>query len=584
MSRQAQVLVIAAPGELPPEQRIWGTGGWQEPKARAALDWLTLVALLGWDATVSDAHTVADRGVPAATRWIIVACPDECVTAGTTAAITAHLRYRPTLVVAGAGKAGRPLAELAGVSCDLDCSTGRNLAWSGPGERRNWRLRSKIESPALTIGDGANVWAQLDGGPLVAARGQDRGTVATIGFDASAARDSAGAVSALLKHMLVAGAHGPVAWLDLAGTMVLRMDDPGASQNLHLHGWRYTQLDSHAWTRIGATLQRAEARLSVGYVAGWVDDGDPARGKLELAGAAAARRAGAVHPSPGIRYVAADGSVNDYMAQYRKLLELQHRGLVGIEMHGFTHMHAALDRWAHADDRYDALAWYREFSADAAAARAVTTGEGGPLAEAAAALRRHFGATPTTLIFPGEAFTAASLAAALDLGIELIGSYYLALRRGGRFCWAQHVCAPYLDEPDAAWLDAELPTVGYFHDRDIAIEGPEWFPNQLERWMAAGVRRFVDYRELAVALARPFTLTSDATGCLLLSIENRDAPTLFRSLPIRLRATDSALPRTVTVRTAAGTATVPVTPEGQATGTMLLPVDAVEEDMAKLRA
>jgi hypothetical protein len=231
--------------------------------------------------------------------------------------------------------------------------------------------------------------------------------------------------------MLVAGAHGPVAWLDLAGTMVLRMDDPGASQNLHLHGWRYTQLDSHAWTRIGATLQRAEARLSVGYVAGWVDDGDPARGKLELAGAAAARRAGAVHPSPGIRYVAADGSVNDYMAQYRKLLELQHRGLVGIEMHGFTHMHAALDRWAHADDRYDALAWYREFSADAAAARAVTTGEGGPLAEAAAALRRHFGATPTTLIFPGEAFTAASLAAALDLGIELIGSYYLALRRGG---------------------------------------------------------------------------------------------------------------------------------------------------------
>jgi hypothetical protein len=572
MTLSPQVLIVADPAESSPRRRIWGTGGWQEPTARAALDWLTLVALLGWDTAVVDPRSLADHGVPAPARWIIVACPDEWVTDPVTAALAAHLRRRPALVLARAGDAGQPWAKFTGVARGPDGSTGKDLDWTGPGSRRTWRLRDGIQVASLALDQGAEVWARLDGGPVIAARARDLGTVATIGFDASAARDRAGAVTALLKHMLIEAVPGPVAWLDFSGTMILRMDDPGASQNLHLRSWRYPQLDRRSWRSIGDTLQRAKARLSVAYVAGWVDDGDPARGTLEVAGTPAARTPGAIHPSAEVRYVAADGSVNDYAAQFRMLLELQQRELVGIEMHGFTHMHPALDRWACSTDRYEAVGWYREFSAAAAAARAATTGERGPLAQAATALRDRFGCMPTTVVFPGEAFTEASLAAALDLGIELIGSYYLALRRGGRFCWAQHVCAPYLDEADGAWLDAELPTVGYFHDRDVAIGGPEWFAGQLERWRAVGVRRFIDFRELAAAIARPFKLASDAAGCLVLSMADQGAPALVRPQAIHLRTRHGTLAQAVTVEGAGGTASLPLTRSGQARGLVhLLP-------------
>ena len=40
------LLVVAGADELSPNENVWGTGGWLEPTAREALDWLTLARLL----------------------------------------------------------------------------------------------------------------------------------------------------------------------------------------------------------------------------------------------------------------------------------------------------------------------------------------------------------------------------------------------------------------------------------------------------------------------------------------------------------------------------------------------------------
>jgi hypothetical protein len=133
----------------------------------------------------------------------------------------------------------------------------------------------------------------------------------------------------------------------------------------------------------------------------------------------------------------------------------------------------------------------------------------------------------------------------LHYGLRFLGSYYLAIRDGQRFCWSQHVCAPYLTKPDAAWFDGELPVVGYFHDYELAIDGVQWMVHWLDQWEQAGARRFIDYRELAAAVDRRFHLERGDNG-LHLSITSDGAPALVRPLTVAIRAPEQ-LPTTISV-------------------------------------
>ena len=47
------MLLVASDTELPPAERVWGTGGWLPPAAREALDWVTLARLCGWAVTAA---------------------------------------------------------------------------------------------------------------------------------------------------------------------------------------------------------------------------------------------------------------------------------------------------------------------------------------------------------------------------------------------------------------------------------------------------------------------------------------------------------------------------------------------------
>jgi hypothetical protein len=161
-------------------------------------------------------------------------------------------------------------------------------------------------------------------------------------------------------------------------------------------------------------------------------------------------------------------------------------------------------------------------------------------------LSRFFGVQPTTLICPGDQWTDAALETALDIGLDLVGSYYLALRDGDRFCWATHICAPYLDEPADQWFDSGLPVVGYFHDRDPAIKGIGWVSEWLNRWGAVGARRMIDFREFAGAVMRPLELTVSEENLHLRFVDGR-APDLVRAPRIRIYAPAGNLPSQLAV-------------------------------------
>ena len=561
------MLVIARAGELPPERRIWGTGGWLAPEEREGLDWLALARLLGWSAELAPASRELDPAALAERRWVVVASDPDKLFESCAEQLGACLREAPLALVTRAAAPRTPLARLAGASRGSEPIAGRDLRWTGPGPPLALRCREPVAGFRLDLAPTVEVWARLDGAPLVAARALGRGRVVTLAFHPSAARDAAGAFTALAKRVLVGASLEPVAWLEQGGALALRMDDPGGAQSVYCRSWRHPKLGPDEWEALGAALGRRRARLSIGYVAGFVDDGDPARGTLYVDGAAAARAPGRVHPAPAVRYEEraghAPGTVSDGAAEYRGIQRLRAAGLAEVELHGYTHMHPDPKAWARAPDRYEAVAWYRELGRAASPILAAAPAARHPLALGLAAFERWFATRPVALVNPGDEWTDEVLERALALGLELVSSYYLALRDGERFCWVQHVCSPYLDLPDAAWFDAELPVVATFHDRDVALHGVGWVEDWLERWEAAGARRLVDLRELAAALRLRLRLAGDGSGLVLRGAQ----ASLPRPVPVGLWAPGRRLPTQIALEGA----------------TTLLPVEELRPGLGRAR-
>ena len=538
-SSATSVLVFAAANELPANERIWGTGGWMEPATREALDWVTLARLLGWGTEVRNLESVP--ALASHYQWVILACNPDVLPSETIDWLQSLLAQRAVTVVARAAQPGTYWSRLAGAVRGAEQLVSRELVWIGPGPERIWHCRKPLTGNRLRLAPGTMMWTSLSGNTVVAARRLGAGTIATLAFHPSEARDTDGAASALLQHLLIWSAPPPVAWLDFNRTLILRMDDPGSSENVHHRIYSHTKLSEDQWKAVGTILRHHKARLSIGYVSGWVDDGDSSRGELFVNQRKPPRVAGAIHPSPQVRYAQPNGAsetiVHDYAAEFRGIQRLRGEGLAEVELHGYTHMHPHTAAWAKAPDRYHQMQWYRELGEPASAAIAARPAEQHPLALALTAFHGNFGTHPSTLISPGDQWTNQVLIHALELGLQLVSSYYLALRDSGRFCWSQHLCAPYLDRPDPSWFDSGLPVVGYFHDFDLAINGVEWLSRWLEEWVKVGVGRMIDLREFAAAVSRQVQIEKTGSD-LRLRVFTNGAAELVRPLCIGLRLDD----------------------------------------------
>jgi len=151
-----------------------------------------------------------------------------------------------------------------------------------------------------------------------------------------------------------------------------------------------------------------------------------------------------------------------------------------------------------------------------------------------------------------------------------VSSYYQALRDRDRFCWTQHVVAPYLDQAEASWFEAGLPVVGYFHDRDLAVHGVSWIGKCLDRWQAAGARRLLDFRELATVVGRSLSLEEGPDGARL-TAAGEGTPALVRPLMVAMRWPAGRLPTRVHVHLDGWEFSLQVEPLGDGLGRVVLP-------------
>jgi hypothetical protein len=507
-------VLLLCPRDAFPRGAVWGSDDGVRPDCVDALDWLTLCRLIGWSVEVRAAALLKSTDLIG--RQVVIQLAGDLQP-------PAFDPEQQVLVVRPAR--GTPL-------------DGRFLAWTGPGPAQVWTLAAALPAHALAARPEDEVWATLDGAPTIIARRHGRRIDALVGLDASAARRVVGAASAVLKRLLAFGAPAPVAWLDFKGALVLRMDDPGASANVHLRPWSYAKLREGQWREIARDLSLRGGRMTIGYTPGWVDDGDPSRGDLVVAGQVVDRVPGEIHPSPLVRYVDragnAPGTINDHESEFRGIQAFRAAGVGDVELHGHTHLYPDAASWACASDRYVEVGWYRELGFEAAAALAARPAGQHPLALGVASLRHHFAITPTTLICPGHAWTPATLERALALDFELVATDGLAVRDRGRFCWCCGVSTSYLDAPAASHFDAELPVVAYFHDREPAVFGTSWVRDRIDEWRAAGARRLIDLRELAAALALHPRLEW-SSGAWQLRVERRRPVGLPRPLELMLR-------------------------------------------------
>lgn len=542
------VLIITAPGELERSKPIWGTGGWLPAEDRIALDWYCLFRFMGFNVILREpdnynARDLEDQNV----RWLIIACDTTALRENFMNEVARSLASHSVVVLCSAGKPGSIFAKWCGVQRADSIHTGRTVESFHDASSCAWECRNDIMYHAFSDATGYRVETTINGLPTIISRQSGPGKLVVLADNPSELRDQHDIFSQIILRILIQAAEVPIAWQDWSGTLILRMDDPGSSEAVHNVRYTKPKLGPEEWDAINRELKYRDAHMSIGYVIGWVDDGDNELGELSVADEAARRLPGKVHPSPLVKYTSTrKGQVYDYVHEFNAIQELRKCGTAEVEMHGFTHVDPDRERWLSASDRYANDSWYREFGADAMRFLNANPEIEHPIDASLHFFKSYFGIKPTTFIAPGEVFTHEILLKALREGIMLVGSYYLAFRDDERFCWSQHICAPYLDAPDEKWFHGCLPVVGYFHDFDIAERGVDWFVNHLDSWQAAGAKRIVNFCDVNAALHVRIELQTHQEERILVVISNPAYPIRSR-IKINLFFGDGGIPPDILV-------------------------------------
>lgn len=262
---------------------------------------------------------------------------------------------------------------------------------------------------------------------------------------------------------LLADRLGAVVVPDVRGTLVLRLDDPGAAVKQHLSSWAHAPMTEADWTALWNAME-GFGRVSVFCCPGYVQD---------------------------------DGAVVDSRSvlpdEWRALDEGVAMGLADLECHGYTHMHPDSSAWAASADRCDDVRWFRELWPPHLADEPSVREQENRLRAWQAAV----GLPGTSLVAPGEEWGVNTLAAAQRAGFRLFNSWGVCFLDRAVPTWTTGIGSPYVDEADPSWFADCLPQVGYWHDRDMVVNGPEWIGEQLDAWRDCGARRAISFADLA---------------------------------------------------------------------------------------
>jgi hypothetical protein len=202
----------------------------------------------------------------------------------------------------------------------------------------------------------------------------------------------------------------------------------------------YRELEASEWDRILSLLETGGSRLTVAITAGWVE----ANGRIV--------------PFPH-KYPEAAAVIREGVA----------RGLLEIANHGYTHC-VVTDRAFRPRMVRGNRPFHREFLPDVP-----ESAQRHHLRAAQAILQDFFGVPVVTFVPPGNAFTAVTVALAVEHGLR-----YLSCRDAARF-------GPI---PGMTYVNG--PLVRSLHDRDLVLGGIEMLARELTRQSAG----FVTVREV----------------------------------------------------------------------------------------
>jgi hypothetical protein len=255
---------------------------------------------------------------------------------------------------------------------------------------------------------------------------------------------------------------------DLRGVLLLRLDDPGAAVKCHLDWWRHDDVAPAAWSALWDAVG-PDGAVSIFCCTGFVrDDGTVVDSRSERA---------------------------DEWAQLDRGVS---RGAAVLECHGHTHMDPDTAAWLAAPDRLTGDHWYRELWPPRLAQEPALATQ-----EARLAAWQSVCGRGTSLVAPGEAWGTVTVEAARRRGFELLNSWGLCRLQLPVPTWTRGIGSPYLDEATSAHFADGLPSVGYWHDRDMALHGPSWTVDWLNAWRECGARRLWSFDRLATVYDQP---------------------------------------------------------------------------------
>lgn len=290
--------------------------------------------------------------------------------------------------------------------------------------------------------------------------------------------------------------------IDLEGSMVLRLDDPGACSADYLRTKGI--LEENDWDEFGKLLKEKKIPLSVMYTPGWVDDGDKKSGALFIDDVEILkRRAGSLYNSARVKYIPSNSKNGsyDHASEFRGLKKLIEKGLVDIHSHGLTHLDTDHKRWSEAEDKNTNTQWYHEFFHVKSGKKVHKNGQLQAMVSSRDKIKEFFGKTPCALTPSGHRHDSDCDLLAHNAEYMLFSADYTGILKKNILIrnWKIPSLFLYLKDPTPFASRSGYPFVGVVHDYEIK-KGLKQFKDIIEKWNTNGIRKFISMQELTASL------------------------------------------------------------------------------------